>query len=137
MHHPGDLEVDYDHWPDHDERCHGPIDTNSNRREYPSSFRWSCCEALGDEGGCEKGEGESLVDRYPDSPDSEGPSSDSDEEHHHTGDLEVDYDGDFWADHDEDCHGTIDTNTNRREHPEGFKWSCCGEPGGSQGCEER
>lgn len=41
------------------------------------------------------------------------------------GDLEPYYDSDFWADHDEDCHGPIDTQENRRDHPEGFQWDCC------------
>ncbi|KAG8626355.1 hypothetical protein KVT40_005300 [Elsinoe batatas] len=53
----------------------------------------------------------------------------------HDGELEVDWDGDFWADHDEDCHGTIDTEDMREEYPEGFTWSCCDEPGGSEGCQ--
>ena len=50
------------------------------------------------------------------------------------GDLDPDYENDFWADHDENCHGTIDTEANREEYPEGFVWSCCDrqgdEPGG-------
>jgi hypothetical protein len=132
MHHPGELEVDWDGdcWPDHDENCHGPIDTNSNRREFPENFIWSCCEKPGDESGCEKGEGNDLNARYPDS---EPPS---DDEGGHPGELEVDWNGDFWADHDENCHGKINTNTNRREFPEGFIWSCCEQPGDASGCEK-
>ncbi|KAF2220970.1 hypothetical protein BDZ85DRAFT_283871 [Elsinoe ampelina] len=53
----------------------------------------------------------------------------------HDGELEVDWDGDFWADHDEDCHGTIDTEDMREENPEGFKWDCCDEPGDAEGCQ--
>jgi len=133
MHHPGDLEVDWegDHWADHDEDCHGPIDTNSNRREYAEGFIWSCCGKLGGSCGCEKGEDPEggLSDSYPDS---EPPSNDDG----HPGDLEVDWEGDHWADHDERCHGPIDTNSNRCEYPEGFKWSCCGKLGGSAGCQD-
>ncbi|KAI0436694.1 hypothetical protein F4803DRAFT_566649 [Xylaria telfairii] len=53
---------------------------------------------------------------------------------YHNGKLEVDYEGDAWADHDEDCHGTIDTDENRLEYPEGFRWSCCGKVGYRSGC---
>ncbi|EAT80976.1 hypothetical protein HBH56_164350 [Parastagonospora nodorum] len=52
----------------------------------------------------------------------------------HEGEQEVDWDGDFWADHDERCHGTIDTPEMRKEHPEGFVWDCCDEPGDAAGC---
>eukprot|EP01084_Bolivina_argentea_P023850 44544_1 len=51
--HPGDLEVDWYAWPDHDEECHGRIDTNANRREYPENFKWNCCDEQGNESGCE------------------------------------------------------------------------------------
>ena len=50
----GELEVDYDSdtWADHDEDCHGPIDTSANRRQLPEAFTWSCCDAQGDALGC-------------------------------------------------------------------------------------
>jgi hypothetical protein len=51
------------------------------------------------------------------------------------GELEVDYHADVWADHDERCHGTIDTDTMRKENPEGFTWSCCNEDGRADGCQ--
>ncbi|EMD94608.1 hypothetical protein COCC4DRAFT_75017 [Bipolaris maydis ATCC 48331] len=54
----------------------------------------------------------------------------------HEGELEVDYEGDFWADHDERCHGTIDTQDMREVYPEGFIWSCCDELGTEPGCKE-
>lgn len=38
----------------------------------------------------------------------------------HPGECEVDWDNDFWADHDEDCHGPLDTDDNRVEYPEGL-----------------
>ena len=47
FYHDGYLKPDYDEWPDHDEDCHGPIDTKENREMYPSRFRWSCCNKLG------------------------------------------------------------------------------------------
>ncbi|KJZ77596.1 hypothetical protein HIM_02773 [Hirsutella minnesotensis 3608] len=53
---------------------------------------------------------------------------------YHDGHLEVDDESDFWADHDEMCHGTIDTEEMRKEYPEGFIWTCCGEDGTSDGC---
>jgi len=48
--------------------------------------------------------------------------------------MEVDWDGDFWADHDEDCHGPIDNESNREEYPEGFIWTCCDKNGEVEGC---
>jgi hypothetical protein len=51
-----------------------------------------------------------------------------------TGETEPDYDGDFWADHDEDCHGEIDTDDMRKDFPEGFIWSCCEKSGEEKGC---
>jgi hypothetical protein len=41
--HTGELEIVEEEWPDHDERCHGPIDTKANRRDFPDGFEWSCC----------------------------------------------------------------------------------------------
>lgn len=48
--------------------------------------------------------------------------------------MEPDYDGDFWADHDENCHGTIDTKEMREEYPDGFEWTCCHKLGSEPGC---
>ncbi|KAK3935495.1 hypothetical protein QBC46DRAFT_397399 [Diplogelasinospora grovesii] len=53
---------------------------------------------------------------------------------HHWGNLEPDEEGDFWADHEEDHHGPIDTEENKREFPEGFIWDCCQECGTNPGC---
>jgi hypothetical protein len=39
-------------WPDHDENCHGPIDTEENRRDYPGSFIYPCCDRDGEEQPC-------------------------------------------------------------------------------------
>ncbi|KXN84879.1 hypothetical protein AN958_12009 [Leucoagaricus sp. SymC.cos] len=50
--HPGDLEVDEDAFADHDERVHGPMDTEQNRNDFPEGFIWSCCEGHGDAPGC-------------------------------------------------------------------------------------
>ena len=50
------------------------------------------------------------------------------------GDMEPDYESDFWADHDENCHGIIDSKESREEYPEGFLWDCCGRIGTDPGC---
>ncbi|KAI4694380.1 hypothetical protein J4E81_006597 [Alternaria sp. BMP 2799] len=49
-----DLEIynDEDFWTDHDEDCHGEIDTEEMREEYPEGFVWSCCKGYGDAKGC-------------------------------------------------------------------------------------
>ena len=49
---PGVLNVDYGMFVDWDEDCHGPMDTRSNRREYPENFKWSCCSEDGTTDGC-------------------------------------------------------------------------------------
>ncbi|KAK0624199.1 hypothetical protein B0T14DRAFT_426372 [Immersiella caudata] len=53
---------------------------------------------------------------------------------YHSGEMEPDYDSDFWADHDERCHGTIDSDFCRSEYPEGFIWTCCEKGGDEEGC---
>lgn len=63
--HPGYLEVndDDDFWADHDEDCHGTIDTDWMRHEFPNGFLWDCCDQPGDAKGCETGppeQGETL-----------------------------------------------------------------------------
>jgi hypothetical protein len=131
-HHPGELEVDYDRWDDHDEACHGIIDSNALRREYPENYIWSCCGRSGDECGCTCGKGPGVDEMYATSPEPELEWS----ERYHPGELEVDWQSDIWADHDEDCHGPIDTKTNRSEAPDGFRWSCCSEVGTyAEGCQ--
>lgn len=40
---------------DHDERCHGPIDTAENREMYLEAFKWECCDEPGDAEGCQRG----------------------------------------------------------------------------------
>lgn len=53
----GETEPDdeSDVWADHDEDCHGTIDSEWCRKEYPKGFKWNCCDKLGNEGGCETG----------------------------------------------------------------------------------
>jgi hypothetical protein len=51
-----------------------------------------------------------------------------------SGKLKVDYAS--FVDWDEDCHGPMDSRSNRREYPENFKWTCCGEDGRSEGCQD-
>ncbi|KAJ3958837.1 hypothetical protein N0V92_004591 [Colletotrichum tropicale] len=57
FYHPGYLEVDDegDFWADHDEDCHGKIDTDEMREEFPDGFRWDCCGQTGDAEGCHRG----------------------------------------------------------------------------------
>ncbi|KAI0550645.1 hypothetical protein F4679DRAFT_200268 [Xylaria curta] len=71
--HDGYLEVDdtRDFWADHDEDCHGPIDTDENRVEFPEGFVWSCCDKLGYRSGCTRGRHDALGGsrgRYGDTP---------------------------------------------------------------------
>lgn len=40
-----------------------------------------------------------------------------------------------WADENEEVHGKINTKKNRREHPDGFAWSCCGQREKARKCE--
>ncbi|KAG8674850.1 hypothetical protein FPOAC2_00887 [Fusarium poae] len=54
--------------------------------------------------------------------------------YYHSGELEADYDAHVWDDHDESCHGTIDSKEMRKEHPEGFTWTCCDKGGSEAGC---
>ncbi|KAK7032773.1 hypothetical protein R3P38DRAFT_770695 [Favolaschia claudopus] len=53
--HPGEMEVDDEKFVDWDEDCHGPMDCDENRRQFPENFLWSCCEADGMSGGCATG----------------------------------------------------------------------------------
>jgi hypothetical protein len=135
-HHDGELEVDDDSdcWADWDIDCHGDYYTeNCFKREHPDGYRWNCCGALGSAHGCKKGPGDGIDEMYATSPEPELDEEDT----HHPGELEVDYEGDVWADHDERCHGPIDTKTNRRENPDGFVWSCCGAQGTfAEGCSD-
>lgn len=54
---PGKLEVDYtaEIWDDHDENCHGPMDTDENISEWPEAFLWSCCKTSAIDDGCKTG----------------------------------------------------------------------------------
>ncbi|KAK7044063.1 hypothetical protein VNI00_007778 [Paramarasmius palmivorus] len=52
--HTGDLECDYESFVDWDEDCHGPMDTDENRKQFPENFRWSCCDEDGTDKGCER-----------------------------------------------------------------------------------
>ena len=39
-----DAEPDDEEFVDHDEDCHGPIDTSENREAYPECFIHTCCD---------------------------------------------------------------------------------------------
>lgn len=53
----GEMEVDDDNdvWADHDENCHGLIDTDEMRERLPEGFTWDCCDQVGTAPGCTKG----------------------------------------------------------------------------------
>ncbi|KAK2736321.1 hypothetical protein FQN55_001707 [Onygenales sp. PD_40] len=52
--HPEFSEPDYDDFfADHDENCHGPIDCDATRKEYPEGFIYPCCDRTGAEDPCE------------------------------------------------------------------------------------
>ncbi|PNP56209.1 hypothetical protein THARTR1_03734 [Trichoderma harzianum] len=57
VYHDGELEVyeDDDFWADHDEDCHGIIDSDEMREEFPEGFKWSCCNETGEAKGCQRG----------------------------------------------------------------------------------
>ncbi|KAF4625133.1 hypothetical protein G7Y89_g13036 [Cudoniella acicularis] len=54
----------------------------------------------------------------------------------HPGEKEVDYEGDFWADHDEDCHDLIRDLEDDPDFAKGFMWTCCEKNGDDPGCKE-
>ncbi len=60
----GELEVDDDAWPDHDENVHGTIDTDAMRKTYPENFIWSCCDLDGTVDGCQTGRHEEKSKMY-------------------------------------------------------------------------
>lgn len=49
---------------------------------------------------------------------------------------ELELNEDEWPDWDEDVHGPMDTEENRRQFPENFTWSCCDRDGTQPGCTE-
>ncbi|KAL9630367.1 MAG: hypothetical protein Q9204_004757 [Flavoplaca sp. TL-2023a] len=54
VYHPDKSKVDWDGdaWADHDEDCHGQIDTKEMRRDYPDGFIYPCCDQDGESEGC-------------------------------------------------------------------------------------
>jgi hypothetical protein len=51
--HEGSLEVDWSKWPGHDEKRDGNVNTAKMRLERPEGFKWTCCDAPGNEHYCE------------------------------------------------------------------------------------
>ncbi|KAJ3521682.1 hypothetical protein NM208_g13182 [Fusarium decemcellulare] len=80
--HWGELEPDYDsmRWADHDERCHGTIDSDEMREAYPDGFIWNCCDELGDTTGCTLGRHESHPDKSKKGTGEEPSESESDDD---------------------------------------------------------
>ncbi|KAH9895439.1 hypothetical protein F4778DRAFT_272472 [Xylariomycetidae sp. FL2044] len=62
LYHDGDLDFDDDSpvWYDWDERCHGEMDCEETRQEYPEGFAWSCCDNIGTHKGCTRGPHEAM-----------------------------------------------------------------------------
>ena len=57
----GDLEVLEESFEDWDEDCHGPMDTQANRRSYPENFKWTCCDKIALSSGCVRREHRPIV----------------------------------------------------------------------------
>lgn len=131
--HPGEVEEDEESWPDHDERVHGRIDTKQNRRDYPEGFVWTCCGGGLTSPGC-KLRGPTDVKQRGDTGSVSSDTASGVERDGHPGELEVNWEA--WPDHDEDVHGEIDTAANRRDHPDGFVWSCCGKDADGSACDD-
>ncbi|KAI9773735.1 MAG: hypothetical protein M1835_006115 [Candelina submexicana] len=53
---------------------------------------------------------------------------------YHLEESQPNYNSDWWADHDEDCHGDVDSAEMREQCPEGFTYPCCGQVGTDEGC---
>jgi hypothetical protein len=45
-------EPDYEFFVDHDEDCHGVIDSSEMRKEFPEGFIYACCDRTGKEEPC-------------------------------------------------------------------------------------
>jgi hypothetical protein len=46
----------------------------------------------------------------------------------------ADYDAEFWADHDVNCHGPYESFEDDSDFQEGFTWQCCETTGDNEGC---
>ena len=129
--HPGKSEVDEASFEDWDERCHGPMDSKTNRRQFPECFIWSCCGGTLESRGCTRRE--AGVPRVPgDNGSISSDTSSGVDRAGHDGELEVVWES--WPDHDEYIHGAIDTAENRRDYPDGFRWTCCGKQADGSPC---
>ncbi|KAJ5287744.1 hypothetical protein N7478_003430 [Penicillium angulare] len=50
--HPSESEPNYEEFLDHDEDCHGIIDSDEMREDYPEKFYFVCCDRRYNEKGC-------------------------------------------------------------------------------------
>ncbi|KAI1735326.1 hypothetical protein F4680DRAFT_470084 [Xylaria scruposa] len=89
-----------DVWADHDERYHGPIDTDENRFAHPEGFVWTCCGKLGYRSGYTRGRHNALSGsrgRYGDIPGTclevEESSTEDEESESNSDEFESDSDG--------------------------------------------
>jgi hypothetical protein len=66
---PGEKELDYESefWADHDERCHGPMDSFFDDPDYADGFLWDCCQESGSNEGCKSTKHRTALNeiRYP------------------------------------------------------------------------
>ncbi|THH19238.1 hypothetical protein EW146_g1880 [Bondarzewia mesenterica] len=51
--HSGRLQVDYEMFVDFEADGGSPMNTKTNRGEYPENFKWTCCRRDGSSEGCE------------------------------------------------------------------------------------
>ncbi|KAH8778072.1 hypothetical protein BGZ57DRAFT_347927 [Hyaloscypha finlandica] len=138
--HSGEKEAyhDDDFWADHDEDCHGDIDSFIDDFDYAEGFKWSCCDELGDNEGCKSTKHKATVNeirncgRRFDVYDNEAKSC-----LHHPRGVDIDNEGEHWCDWDEDCHGDIWSLRDDPDHADGFMWSCCEGPLDDPGCQRR
>lgn len=66
----GDKELDYesDIWADHDERCHGLMDSFEDDPHYADGFRWTCCDADAANEGCKYTKHKAAVNEVVEAP---------------------------------------------------------------------
>ncbi|KAL8849642.1 MAG: hypothetical protein Q9221_005409 [Calogaya cf. arnoldii] len=141
VYHNGELQCDYgsDMWADDDEDCHPPIDTASNRIEYPEGFYYDCWIRKILLVPLRPSFWSLWIDRNPGQLRLQKKRIRTRKKTVKTrksqSEPEVDRDASIWDDHDEDTHREIDTEDMRDMHPEGFIYDCCDKHVDREGCE--
>lgn len=62
------LDYDADIWADHDERCHGPMDSFIDDPDYDEGFLWDFCDAEGYNEGCKFTKHKAAVNQVVEAP---------------------------------------------------------------------